>query len=77
MGGRTEEDRALSSGDCKPALCTRRRREIVEMALPPGNRRDSDLRRTLFSTSQGTRHEDARKDGQIRGRSRWLVHNAG
>ena len=23
------------------------------------------------------RPEDARKDGQIRGRSRWLVHNAG
>ena len=31
----------------------------------------------FFSTSQGTRPEDARKDGQIRGRSRWLVHNAG
>jgi hypothetical protein len=31
----------------------------------------------LVSTSQGTRPEDAWKDGQIRGRSRWLVHNAG
>ena len=31
----------------------------------------------LFSTSQGSRPEDARKDGQIRGRSRWFVHNAG
>jgi len=31
----------------------------------------------LFSTSQGARPEDARKDGHIRGRSRWFVHNAG
>ena len=31
---------------CQPALCTRRRREIVEMVVPPGNRRGSDLRRT-------------------------------
>jgi hypothetical protein len=31
----------------------------------------------LISTSQGTRPEDARKDGQIRDRSRWLVHHAG
>ena len=31
----------------------------------------------LISTSQGSRPEDARKDSHIRGRSRWLVHNAG
>ena len=31
----------------------------------------------LFSTSQGARPEDARKDGHLRGRSRWFVHNAG
>jgi hypothetical protein len=31
----------------------------------------------LFSTSQGSRPEDAWKDGQICGRSRRLVHNAG
>jgi hypothetical protein len=31
----------------------------------------------FFSTSQGARPEDARKDGEIRGRSRWFVHNAG
>jgi hypothetical protein len=29
-----------------PALCTRRRSEIVEMGVPPGNRRGPDLRRT-------------------------------
>src|SRR5512139_65097 len=31
----------------------------------------------LFRTSQGSRPEDARKDGHIRGRSRRFVHNAG
>jgi len=31
----------------------------------------------FFSTLQGARPEDARKDGHIRGRSRWFVHNAG
>src|SRR5512139_2071949 len=31
----------------------------------------------FFSTSQGSRPEDAREDGQIRDRSRWLVHSAG
>jgi len=31
----------------------------------------------LFRTPQGSRPEDAREDGQIPGRSRWLVHNAG
>jgi len=31
----------------------------------------------LFGTSQGSRPEDARKDGYIRGRSRWLVPNPG
>ena len=31
----------------------------------------------LFDTSQGARPEDPRKDGQIRGRSSWFVHNAG
>jgi hypothetical protein len=31
----------------------------------------------LFGTSQGPRPEDARKDGEIRGRSRWFAHNAG
>jgi hypothetical protein len=31
----------------------------------------------LFSTSRGVEPEDGRRDGQIRGRSRWFVHNAG
>jgi hypothetical protein len=31
----------------------------------------------FISTSQGSRPEDARKDGHIRGRSRWFVHNVG
>jgi hypothetical protein len=31
----------------------------------------------LFSASQGTRPEDARKDGHICGRSKWFVHHAG
>jgi hypothetical protein len=30
-----------------------------------------------FKRSQGSKTEDARKDGPIRGRSRWFVHNAG
>jgi hypothetical protein len=47
----------------------RRRGEIVEMVLAPGNHRDSD--------SQGSRPKDARKDGHIRSRSRWLIHMAG
>jgi hypothetical protein len=31
----------------------------------------------LFSTLQGSRSDDARKDGHILGRSKWFVHAAG
>jgi hypothetical protein len=40
------------------------------MAVPPGNRRGLDPRRTFKSTSQSPTPEAARKDGHIRGRSR-------
>jgi hypothetical protein len=47
-------------------------RETVEMGLPPGNRpavpRDWS-RGVPNGTSQGLTPEDARKDGNIRGRS--------
>jgi len=58
------------------------------MVLPPGTHpaapRDSDLRRTFPYVArfacpkpvQG-KTENARKDGHIRGRSKWFVHNAG
>ena len=37
---------AHKEAQLKPALCTRQRREIVEMVVPPGNHRGSNLRRT-------------------------------
>ena len=60
-------------------------RETVEMAVIPGNRRKLDPRRTMNSTSQGElvlsvaegTPEDARKDGQIHGRSRQLLKYPG
>ena len=52
------------------------RDEIVEMAVLPGNRRDEGPRRTLRYV-EGPRNEDARRDGQIRGRSRWFMNNPG
>jgi len=48
-------------------------RETVEMAVIPGNRRELDPNRT----SQGPTPEDARKDGQIHGRSRQLLKYPG
>jgi len=74
-----------------PTSCTSRRSEIVEMGVPPGNHpavpRDSNLRRTCQyvarfetrgrPTSGSSSLRLGEKDGQIRGRSRWLVHNAG
>jgi hypothetical protein len=47
-------------------------RETAEMAVPPGNRPEvpRDWFPYLHGTSQETTPEDARKDGQIRGRSK-------
>ena len=45
------------------------RRETVKMGVPPGNRRDSNLRRTGQYVA-GCVAEDARKDAHISGRSR-------
>ncbi len=52
----------------------RHRDETAEMAVLPGNRRAEDPRRTIQYVA-GT--EDARRDGQIRGRSRWFIHSPG
>jgi hypothetical protein len=53
----------------KPALCARRRGEIVEMVVQPGNHPAGlGPEAYLFRTSQATSPEDARKDGHIRGR---------
>jgi hypothetical protein len=60
-------------------------RETVEMDVIPGNRRELDPRRPqgigseayLNSTSQGPIPEDARKDGQIHGRSRQFMKYSG
>ncbi|MEJ2364147.1 MAG: hypothetical protein P8075_11025 [Deltaproteobacteria bacterium] len=46
------------------------RRESAKMGVPPGNRRVLVPEAYLNGTSQGPTAEDARKDGQIRGRSR-------
>ena len=53
------------------------RGETVKMAMPPGNSRGPDPKRTFDSTSQGWRLEDARKGGHIRGRSRPLMKYPG
>ncbi len=48
-------------------------RETVEMAVPPGNRPEVPRdwsEAYLNGTSQEPTPEDARKDGQIRGRSK-------
>ena len=52
-------------------------RETVKMGVPPGNRRDLNPMAYLNSTSQGSRLEDAREDGHIRGRSRQFVKHPG
>ncbi len=52
------------------------RDETVEMAGLPGNRRDEDQRRTVQYV-EGPRPEDARRDGQIRGRSGWFMDKPG
>ncbi len=60
----------LHRAQTKPGLCVGHRNEIVEVADLPGNRRIEDPRRTHRGTSKGPRNEDARRVGQIRGRSR-------
>ena len=50
-------------------------RETVKMGVPPGNRRDLNPMAYLNSTSQGSRLEDARKDGHIHGRSSRFMNN--
>ncbi len=45
------------------------RRETVEIAVPPGNRKGVGPEAYLNSTSQGPTPEDARRDEHIRGRS--------
>ncbi len=52
------------------------RDETVEMAVLPGNRRNEDLRRSVQYV-EGPRTEDARRDGRIRGRSKWFMNNPG
>ena len=46
-------DDVRESDGFEPALCTRRRREIVEMGVPPGNHRGSDLRGTWSVRRKG------------------------
>jgi hypothetical protein len=54
-----------------PALCRRRRSEIAEMLVPPGDRSGSDLRRTLQCV---TRLETrGRPEGQPYPRSQQVV----
>jgi hypothetical protein len=45
--------------------------------VPPGNRRVLGSEAYLNGTSQGPTPEDARKDGQIRGRSKRLMEYPG
>jgi hypothetical protein len=60
-----------------PALFMKVRRETVELSGMAGNRRGEDPRRIHCDTSQGPNAEDARQDGQIRGRSRNFMNCAG
>ncbi len=52
------------------------RDETVEMAVLHGNHRNEDLMRTVQYV-EGPRTEDARRDGRIRGRSRWFMNIPG
>ena len=52
------------------------RNETVEMAVISGTRRDSGLQ-TCLQHVKVTNREDARKRGQIRGRSRSFMNNPG
>ncbi|MEE9226478.1 MAG: hypothetical protein V3U66_01950 [Acidobacteriota bacterium] len=54
----------------------RHRGETVEMAVLPGSRRAEDPRRTVQYV-EGPRNEDARRDGRIRGCSRWFMLSPG
>jgi len=55
-------------------------RETAKMAVPPGNRpavRGIGPEAYLNGTSQGSTLEDARKDGQIRSRSKRFMEYPG
>ena len=54
-------------------------RETTKMGVPPGNRPavPRDYEAYLNGTSQGPTPEDARKDGQISGRSKLFMKYPG
>ena len=60
----------------QPAFPTGLRRETAQMAVMTGARSGEDSKR-IEHTLMGPKREDARQDGQIRGRSRSPVRNAG
>jgi hypothetical protein len=52
-------------------------RKTAKMGVPPGNRRGVGSEAYLNGTPQGPTPEDARKDGQIRGRSKRFMKYPG
>jgi hypothetical protein len=63
---------AIQATSLKPGYFMNCCRETTKVGLPPGNRPavPRDWFPYLNGTSQGPTPEDARKDGQIRGRSK-------